>query len=34
MHYHVRLDRIFHDGRTDMDAQTEWDFQTRVVLWR
>lgn len=28
MYYHVRLDRIFHDGRTDMDAQSEWDFRS------
>jgi len=28
MYYHVRLDRIFHDGRTDMDAQAEWDFRS------
>ena len=26
MYYHVRLDKIFHDGRTDMGAQVGWDF--------
>ena len=28
MYYHVRLDRIFHDSRTDMDAPAEWDFRS------
>ena len=28
MYYHVRLDKILHNGRTDMDAQVEWDFQS------
>lgn len=28
MYYHIRLDKIFHDGRTDMDARIEWDFRS------
>ena len=28
MYYHVRIDKIFHDGRTDMDARIEWDFRS------
>ena len=28
MYYHVRLDKIFHDGCTDMDARIEWDFRS------
>ena len=28
MYYHIRLDKIQHDGRTDMDAQVEWDFRS------
>lgn len=28
MYYHVRIDKIFHDGRTDMDARVEWDFRS------
>ena len=30
MYYHVRIDKIFHDGRTDMDARIEWDFRSLV----
>lgn len=26
MYYYVRLDKIFHDARTDMGAQVGWDF--------
>lgn len=28
MYYHVRLDKILHDGCTDMDARVEWDFRS------
>jgi len=28
MYYHVRLDKIFHDGCTDMDVRIEWDFRS------
>lgn len=28
MYYHVCIDKIFHDGRTDMDARIEWDFRS------
>ena len=28
MYYHVRLDKIFHDGCTDMDSRIEWDFRS------
>ena len=28
MYYHVRIDKVFHDGRTDMDARVEWDFRS------
>lgn len=28
MYYHVRIDKVFHDGRTDMDARIEWDFRS------
>ena len=28
MYYHVRLDKIFHDGCIDMDARIEWDFRS------
>lgn len=28
MYYHVRIDKIFHDGRTDMDARKEWDLRS------
>lgn len=28
MFYHVHLDKVFHDGRTDMDARIDWDFRS------
>ena len=28
MYYHVRLDKIFHDGCTDMDSRIEWDLRS------
>lgn len=28
MYYHVRLDKTFHNGCTDMDLQIEWDFRS------
>lgn len=28
MYYHIRIDKIQHDGRTDMDARFEWDFRS------
>lgn len=28
MYYHIRIDKIFHDGRTDMNARVEWDFRS------
>lgn len=28
MYYHVRLDKIMHDVRTDMDARHAWDFRS------
>ena len=28
MFYHIRLDKIFHAGSTDMDARQEWDFRS------
>lgn len=28
MFYHIRLDKIFHAGNTDMDARMEWDFRS------
>lgn len=28
MYYHVRLDKTFHNGCTDMDSQIEWDFRS------
>ena len=28
MYYHVRIDKILHNGRTDIDARVEWDFRS------
>ena len=28
MYYHVRLDKILHDGRTDLESRIEWDFRS------
>ena len=28
MYYHVRIDKMFHNGRTDIDARVEWDFRS------
>ena len=28
MYYHIRIDKIKHDGRTDMDARFRWDFRS------
>jgi hypothetical protein len=28
MYYHVRLDKIFHNGCIDMDAQIVWGFRS------
>lgn len=28
MYYHVRLDKTFHNGCTDMDSRIEWDFRS------
>lgn len=28
MYYHVRLDKTFHNGCTDMDSRVEWDFRS------
>lgn len=28
MYYHVRLDKKFHGGGTDMDARVAWDFRS------
>ena len=28
MYYHIRIDKILHDGRTDMDARVAWDFRS------
>lgn len=28
MYYHVRIDKILHSGRTDIDARVEWDFRS------
>ena len=27
MYYHVRIDKMFHNGRADIDARVEWDFR-------
>lgn len=28
MYYHVRIDKMFHNGRADIDARVEWDFRS------
>ena len=28
MYYHIRLDKILHDGRTDLPARVHWDFRS------